>query len=135
MIVKEVGEHSIQTTLVGSLFFKHLMFKAVIDTAVISAQLQENLINIPNYMLQVNSNIEQFNQWVKFKRQSLLARSEEVGNIMTHLFSGYQQAQDCNFWECISDKKVGFEEGQQIAPDALMTYALNYYYNHKNWKV
>eukprot|EP00957_Ditylum_brightwellii_P031666 2401585-Ditylum_brightwellii.AAC.1 len=54
---------------------------------------------------------------------------------MIHLFSGYDQAQDCKFKEYISDKKVSFEEGQPITPDALMTYALNYYNVRKNRKL
>eukprot|EP00957_Ditylum_brightwellii_P179967 13708755-Ditylum_brightwellii.AAC.1 len=95
----------------------------MVDTVATSAQLQENLINLPNCMLQVNSNIEQFNQWVRINRQSLLLRGDQVDSLMIHLFLGYDQAQDCKFRDYISDKRVSFEEGQHITPDVLMTYA------------
>eukprot|EP00957_Ditylum_brightwellii_P107147 8174731-Ditylum_brightwellii.AAC.1 len=54
---------------------------------------------------------------------------------MIHLLSGYDQALDCKFRGYISDKKVSFEEGQQITLKALMTYALNYYNVRKNCKL
>eukprot|EP00957_Ditylum_brightwellii_P143173 10908984-Ditylum_brightwellii.AAC.1 len=111
-----IREYYIHATPVGPLFSKHLTSKAVVDTAV-------------------NSNIEQFNQWVRVNRQPLLARDEQVDDLMIHLFSGYQQAQECKVREYISDKKVAFKEGQQIAPDAFMTYTSNYYSIHRNRKM
>eukprot|EP00957_Ditylum_brightwellii_P100119 7630271-Ditylum_brightwellii.AAC.1 len=67
---------------VGGLFFKHLTSKTVVDTAVTAAQMQENLVCLPNYMLQVNSDIEAFNKWVRVNHQSLLARGEQVDDLM-----------------------------------------------------
>eukprot|EP00957_Ditylum_brightwellii_P168954 12860098-Ditylum_brightwellii.AAC.1 len=58
MIVEEGGEYRVSATPIGSLFFKHLMSKAMVD-------------------IEVNSNTEQFNQWVYVNCQSQLARGEQ----------------------------------------------------------
>eukprot|EP00957_Ditylum_brightwellii_P079625 6054844-Ditylum_brightwellii.AAC.1 len=74
IIVEEVGAYYYQNEPIGGLLFKHLMSKTVIDTVVTSAQMRENLVHLPHYMWQVNSDIEEFNKWVCINQQSLLAR-------------------------------------------------------------
>jgi hypothetical protein len=54
---------------------------------------------------------------------------------MVHLFSGYDQAQDCVFRDYILTKKTDWEEGKPMTPDQLMTYALNKYTVRKNCKI
>eukprot|EP00957_Ditylum_brightwellii_P040946 3100369-Ditylum_brightwellii.AAC.1 len=119
-IVEEVGSYYSMNSPVGGLFFKYLMSKMVVDTVVTAAQMQENLVRLPNYMLQVDSDIEAFNKWVRVNRQSLLARGEQVDDLMIHLFAAYEQAQHFKFREYIANKKVAFEERSKIMADQLV---------------
>eukprot|EP00957_Ditylum_brightwellii_P153225 11662284-Ditylum_brightwellii.AAC.1 len=93
-------------------------------------------MHLQDYMLTVNSNIDESNKYVRTNRQSLLARGERVDDLIHNLFSGYSVAQDCKFREYIAKKKESFEEGTIMSADEFMTFALNYYTTrceHKEW--
>eukprot|EP00957_Ditylum_brightwellii_P069634 5288845-Ditylum_brightwellii.AAC.3 len=60
----------------------------------------------------------------------------ELGHLeVQQVGEGYEQAQDCEFCKYIAKKKVKYEEGILLTPDALLLYALNYYTVRKNRKV
>eukprot|EP00957_Ditylum_brightwellii_P074062 5627746-Ditylum_brightwellii.AAC.1 len=65
MIVEEVGQYYLAGEPVGALFFKHLANKTVMDTAVASSHLHHNLMHLQDYMLTVNSDIGEFNKYVR----------------------------------------------------------------------
>lgn len=111
----------------GPLLFKLLMQKAVIDTRATASLLRENLSSLDTYMPTVNSNIEDFNKYVKNNYEGLRARGERCDDIMINLFKGYESASDSEFVRYIRAKKDKYEDGDDMEPEQLMTFALNKY--------
>lgn len=128
-LLAERNRYTINGHRSGSLFFKLIMKKAIIDTRATASQLRTNLINLDSYMSVVDSNIRLFNQYVKVNCEGLAARNESNDDLMIHLFRGYMQAMDQEFVQYIKLKKNDYDEGADIDPDRLMELALNKYEN------
>ena len=137
-VLAERDRYTINGHQSGSLYFKLLMKKAVIDTRATTSQLRMNLLNLDSYMSVVDSNIRLFNQHVKVIMEGLRARGEPCDDIMVNLFRGYMHAMDHEFVRYIKDKKNDYEEGADINPEKLMELALNKYENlvtEGQWRV
>jgi hypothetical protein len=128
-LLAERDRYTINGHRSGSLYFKLLMKKAIIDTRATASQLRTNLINLDSYMNVVDSNIRLFNQYVKINSEGLKARGESNDDLMVNLFRGYMQAMDQEFVKYIKDKKNSYDEGADIDADRLMELALNKYEN------
>ena len=113
----------------GSLYFKLLMQKAIVDTRATASHLRENLTNLDSYIGTVNSNIQLFNQYVKVNKDGLRARGESTDDIMINLFKGYLHASDSAFVSYIMMKKDQYDEGADMDDERLMQLALNKYKN------
>ena len=74
--------------LVGDLVFKLTMKKVVIDTRETATYLRENLTNLENYMSTVNSDIENFNQYLKVNEDGLKSGGERTDYLMIKYFWG-----------------------------------------------
>lgn len=111
----------------GPLLFKLLMQKAVIDTRATASLLRENLSSLDTYMSTINSNVKEFNLYVKTNYEGLRARGERCDDIMINLFKGYVSASDSEFVRYIRAKKDKYEDGEDLTPEQLMTFALNKY--------
>ena len=55
-------------------------------------------------MSTVNSNIENFNQYLKLKMDKLKARGDLTDDLMINLFKAYHVASDCEFVSYIKTK-------------------------------
>jgi hypothetical protein len=128
-LLAERNRYTIGTHESGSLFFKLLMQKAIVDTRATASHFRTNLKNLDAYMSTVNSDIRQFNQYVKVNLEGLRARGEENNDIMVNLFDGYLMAGDRHFVDYIQVKKDQYEEGADIDADKLLQLALNKYEN------
>jgi hypothetical protein len=94
------------------------------------------LSSLDTYIATVDSNNEIFNQYVKTQLAGLKARGE-TNDLLTNLFKAYLNVSDEAFVCYIELKKIAFEDGQDIKPDALMSLALNKYATLKQqgkWK-
>jgi hypothetical protein len=111
----------------GPLLFKLLMQKAIIDTRATASILRENLSSLDTYMATINSNIENFNKYVKTNYEGLRARGERCDDIMINLFKGYMCASDSEFVRYMRQKKDHYDDGNDMTPEELMTLALNKY--------
>jgi len=111
----------------GPLLFKLLMQKAVIDTRATASLLRENLSSLDTYMSSIQSNIEDFNKYVKMNYEGLKARGERCDDIMINLFKGYMCASDGEFVRYMKQKKDSYDDGTDMTPEQLMTFALNKY--------
>ena len=81
-------------TPVVELLFKLIMQKAVIDTRAKATYLRYNLTNLDTYMSTVNSDIYNFNQYVKVNVDGLKARGYCTDDFIIYLFKSYQVASD-----------------------------------------
>ena len=111
----------------GPLLFKLLMQKAIIDTRATASLLRENLSSLDTYMAKIQSNIEEFNKYVKVNWEGLKAHGECCDDLMINLFKGYQAASDREFVRYINQKKDAYDDGSNLTPEQLMTFALNKY--------
>lgn len=128
-VLAETERYTINGHKSGSLFFKLLMKKAVIDTRATANHYRMNLINLDSYMSVVDSNIQLFNQYVKINRDGLKSRGQHYDDIMINLFRGYMHAMDQEFVRYIKDKKDQYDDGADMDEDRLMELALNKYEN------
>jgi hypothetical protein len=78
-------------------------------------------------MAKIQSNIEEFNKYVKVNWEGLKARGERCDDLMINLFKGYQAASDREFVRYINQKKDAYDDGSDLTPEQLMTFALNKY--------
>ena len=75
-IMTESNNYMDDETPVGELQFKLMVKNASIDTGATSNNMREKLPNLDTYMYKVNSNIENFNQYVKVNVDGLKERSD-----------------------------------------------------------
>ena len=98
-------------TLVSEFLFKLMIQKSVIDKRATSTHLRENLTNLDAYMSTVNSDIENFNQYVQVNVDGLKARGESTHNLIINLFKAYQVASDGKFVRYIKTKRDQYNDG------------------------
>jgi hypothetical protein len=136
-IMSEADKYTVEGKESGTLLFKLLMQTAVVDTVATAEFYRANLSSLDTYIATVDSNIEIFNQYVKTQLAGLKARGETTNDLLTNLFKAYLNVSDEAFVRYIELKKIAFEDGQDIKPDALMSLALNKYATLKQqgkWK-
>ena len=96
---------------VGELLFKLMIQKSIIYTRATSTYLRENLANLDTYMSTVNSDIENFNQYVKVNVDGLKARGERIDDIIINLFKAYQVASYGQFVRYKKKKRDQYDDG------------------------
>ena len=112
-LLAETDSYSINGNPSGSLFYKLLMQKAIVDTRATASHLRENLTNLDSYISTVDSNIRLFNQYVKVNREGLKARGESTDDIMVNLFKGYLNAADREFIDYNQQQKGNGKKGNK----------------------
>ena len=78
----------------GKLILKLIMNKTIISTKTTSASFRADFINLESLMSSCNSNIEIFNNHFDHDVGSFQARGEQVDDLLTNLFKGYNAATD-----------------------------------------
>ena len=93
-IMEEADSCTSNGLAIGTLHFKLLMSKAVVDTRATASHLRENITSLDACVVTVHSNVELFNLHVKENRQGLKARGESTDDLMINLFKGHMAASD-----------------------------------------
>ena len=75
----------------------------------------------------VNSNIENFNQYISGCVTGLEARGERSEDLLDNLFKGYKVATDGKFVQYIEQKEMEYFDGVHMTTDSLMQLAENKY--------
>jgi hypothetical protein len=135
-IVAETEVYTRHSAEAGPILFKLLTQKAVVDTRSTTNYFRENLSSLDTYMASINSDIVEFNNYVKLNRDGLLARGEGCDDLMVNLFKGYAAAGDDNFVKYMADHKTKYDDGEDYTPEQLMQLALNKFTNltcSKQW--
>jgi len=78
-------------------------------------------------MIKFNSDVTQFNNFVKAQLDALQARGETLNDIMVNLFKGYTAITDSQFKQYISQKINEYVKGSNITKELLMNLAENKY--------
>ena len=112
-----------------------MLFK-LIDMVAVETKATINSISktltgagMAQIMVEVKSNIKEFNNKVNMLMVALRARRKQVPDITPHLFEAYQTCEDNKFVEYIADHEAQFEDGRvaTISNASLMTLALQKY--------
>ena len=107
----------------GPLLLKLIISKAHVDSRATVTYIRTSLTELDDKMVQVDSNIETFNFFVRAQIKSLAARGETSSDLLINLFKGYKAANDAEFLDFIRRKENSYEEGDDINTDNLMADA------------
>jgi hypothetical protein len=130
--------YTVQGVVIAALFYKLMMTKADVDTQATIAITRTALTRLDEKMLELNSNVADFNEFVKLCRKKLSVRGAGSTDLLVNLFSGYKAAQDAKFVETISSVEEDYLYGKtpNLTDDQLMTQALiayNVRVERKEW--
>lgn len=125
-------QYTINNQVDGPCLLKTIIMVSHIDTNATTKMLKDKLHDLPEYMRQIKSNIELFNQHVEIIVDMLAARGEETSDLLTYLFNGYKACTDQVFNRYIERREGDYEDGEDIDPKTLMSVCLNKYKTRKD---
>ena len=109
----------------GVALLKIIVRESHLDTNATTNQIRTKLSNLDSYIFTVDSDIGNFNQYVKRLVQSLTARNQKTSDLLINLFKGYGAVSDEVFRAWLMRKQDDHEEGEELTPDELMIAAKN----------
>jgi len=120
-------EYFIQHSPSGAFLLKVVIKESHVDTNATLRHIRAGLSSLDTYMVQVNSDIDKFNQHVRSLMDALHARGATTEDLISNLFKGYAAASDKVFTAYIAKNEDDYDEGQDIKADSLMIKAENKY--------
>eukprot|EP00957_Ditylum_brightwellii_P037578 2842196-Ditylum_brightwellii.AAC.1 len=93
-LLAEESNFHVNGVPIAAAFFKLLMEKTVIDIVVTTNTYRTDLQELDSYMVQVNSDVVEFNSYGKNNLEGLRSRGEKTKDLMINLFKGYKAAKD-----------------------------------------
>ena len=111
----------------GLVMLKVIIQESYIDTNFTVRAIREKLSSLDLYMEEVGSDVEKFNNHVRYLVESLAARGEETKDLLPNLFKGYKAASDTKFVEYIERQEEKYDDGEPVTEKSLMVLAKNKY--------
>jgi hypothetical protein len=108
----------------GPLLLKLIISQAHVDSRATVSFIRTSLTLLDAKMLDLDSNVEAFNFYVKAQVKSLSARGETSSDLLINLFKGYKAANDVEFLDFVRRKENAYEEGEDVNTNNLMADAL-----------
>jgi hypothetical protein len=103
----------------------------VLEEAAVAAatvmSVHTSLTKLDSMMVELNSNVQEFNVYVKSQVKSLLVRGETSNDLLNNLFKGYKAVNDSEFEEFIKHKENEYDEGHDVGVNNLMAEAVAKY--------
>ena len=123
------NEYTIDEFQDGPLFLKHIITKSHIDTNATISTVRLRLDNLDAHMQKVDSNIKEFNHYVKEQIDALASRGQtpEASTLLFNIMKGYLAADDKEFHSYVLRKQQDYDEGDNITPERLMELGENMY--------
>jgi len=131
-IWKEDYEH--KGRMCGLALLKVIIRETAIDTEATTMTIRQDLQNVKDYLVSLNSDITKVNLYVRTKLDALRARRANTKNmeedLVVSLFTAYQRASDKEFCDYIKQIKNSHEDGTRtVNLTTLMQLAANKYKN------
>jgi hypothetical protein len=124
----ESARHTIGVTPIAALFYKQLMGDSTVDTTATISLTRHQLATLDTKMIDLNSNIREFNIYVQELRTRLTQYGATSEDVLVNLFRGYKAARDNNFNKYINFVEQSYHYGDlAINADQLMNKALTAY--------
>ena len=108
----------------GPLLLKVIISKAHVDSRATAMFIRSSLGKLDEVMVDLDSNIQDFNLYVKAQVKNLSARGETSNDLLSNLFKGYKAATDSEFLDLIKRKENEYEEGHDVSVNDLMAAAV-----------
>jgi hypothetical protein len=122
----EQEQYTVQNTVVAALFYQILMSKAEVGTQATIALTRNSLTKLDQKMLELDSNVNDFNEFVKSCKRKLTNCRANSNNLLINLFTGYKAARDSRFVETIDKIEEDYMYGKtpNLTDTQLMDQAL-----------
>jgi hypothetical protein len=108
----------------GPLLLKLIISQAHVDSRATVSFIRTALTQLDTKMIDLDSDVEAFNFYVKAQIKSLSARGETSSDLLVNLFKGYKSANDVEFLDFVRRRENSYEEGEDINTNNLMADAL-----------
>jgi hypothetical protein len=124
----ESSRHYIGVTPIAALFYKQLMGDSTVDTTATISLTRHQLATLDTKMIDLNSNIREFNIYVQELRTRLTQYGATSEDVLVNLFRGYKAARDNNFHKYINFVEQSYHYGDLVIDaNQLMNKALTAY--------
>ena len=124
----ESHKYTIQGTPIAALYYKCIMGHSNVDTLATISLTRHLLATLDVKMIDLNSNIDEFNIYVQELRNKLTRYGTTSEDMLVNLFRGYKAATDRSFHQYILDIERDYQYGDRVlTADELMTKALTAY--------
>ena len=122
----EKDKYTVQGQVITALFYKILISKAEVDTQATIALTRTALTKLDQKMLDLNSNVKDFNTYVKTCKSKLNNRRADSSDLLINLFTGYKAARDSDFVDTIQQVEKDYLHGKtpNLTDEQLMSQAL-----------
>ena len=104
----------------GPLLLKLIISQAHVDSRATVTFIRNSLRKLGIKMIELDSNVIEFNLFVKAQIKALAHRGETTSDLLINLFEGYEAANDVEFADLIRRKKNDYEEGKDVTVTNLM---------------
>jgi hypothetical protein len=120
----------------GALLLKLIISNAHVDSRATVTFIRNSLRKLDAKMIQLDSNVVEFNLYVKAQVLSLAQRGETTTDLLVNLFEGYKAADDVEFKDLLKRKENEYNEGKDVTVQNLMADMVAKYRSrvlHKEW--
>jgi hypothetical protein len=104
----------------GPLLLKLIISQAHVDSRATVSYIRKSLGELDVKMIDLSSNVEAFNFYVKAQVKALSARGETSNDLLMNLFKGYHAADDTAFKDLVTKKENDYEAGENLTTNSLM---------------
>ena len=125
MMDSEYMSYTVNGVEVAALYLIALIKHAEPGTHATVALVRNDLTNLDSKMLELDSNIEEFNQYVRKQKKRLTNRREHTNDLLINLFKAYSVAQDERFVTSIGNMEEDYLLGKSpgLTDEMLMADA------------
>jgi hypothetical protein len=116
---------TIQGTLDGPSYLKTILMTFYVETNATNFFLREQLHNLPDKIMELKSDIPDFNEHVRETIVDLASGGGEINDdLLVYLFKSYQKVEDHAFQNWIMRKREDYDDGKELpTAEALMSHA------------
>ena len=104
----------------GPLLLKVIISRAHVDSRATVSFLRNSLSVLDDKMVELDSNVVEFNTYVRAQVQALYHRHQKTSDLMVNLLKGYKKATDVEFQDLIRRLENDYEEGRDVTVESLM---------------
>jgi hypothetical protein len=122
----------------GACLLKVVISLSYPDTPATTSHIRTELTKSDEKMIELNFDIEKFNDWVNDQVAQLAARGAQTTDLMENLFKGYEKVPDKEFLAYHAQKRMEYDEGKPITTEELMKLMRIKFQNkrrQKTWNV